>query len=555
MSKLCIVLNCGANCYFLYAWCGLSGEVEQTKKSVTAAASNTRSLRSRKNEEISKKTLPAKKGLKPAMSKSTSELPAVSDATVSVRSNTASPPQQVRTRSSSADSTKIATRHHSESALRTSTPVKSTVRTTHAVDAAGRSSSLTALASAADTRSKTQTVQDGVDSNRKIRSSRSESTVTSPVSTRSRSVMSSSPEKSSQDRHTHGVLWSKKTDIITYQRKHRVDKIQTRNNLRSTVSSSHSSTTADVDSSPMKRVRTHRVNKMQSPESSVSKTSSVVSDGEHQTGRSDGSARIMRKRRNVAVQADSQSSASSSRTLLHSTLHSTASSSAVSSKRRDNVIMESGNSGKTAVMAGSSQYDTCLESVGSQTADIDDEELDRLARIAHGSPQSAIVPPSSEDENITKHMPKKSHGGRKTWRSTAEQPQHILTFSTDEPGTVSTRQTAAVAGSVSDGSLDSDIESSAKRRCTKTDKRKETKCAGETSRATSELAADGDEKRGTDSVTVVSSQRHSERSGVEVSSSWVEKSSVEPVAGPSGLARGRWSRNVSKEKSNASSKN
>lgn len=516
------------------------GEIEQTTKSVTAVASNTRSLRSRRKEEVSKKVLPAKKGLKPAESKSASELPAVSNATMSLRTKTTSLPKQVRTRSSSSDSSKIMTRHHSESALHTSMPVKSTARMAHAVYFAGKSSSLMALASAADTQSKTQTVRDGESSNRKIHSSWSESTVTSPMSARTRSVMSSSPEKSSQDSRTHGVPWSKKTNIITYERKHRVDK----NNLRSTISSP---TTASVNSSPIKYGRTHKVDKVQNPGSSGSKTSSAVSDSEVRTGRT------LRKRRDVAVQADSHSSASSSRTLRHSTLHSTGSSSAITpSTHRDNVIVESVSSGKTAVTVGSSQYDTCLESAGSQNADIDDDELDRLARIAHGSPQSAVVPASSEDEDSTNQIPKKSHGGQKMQHSAipAEQPQHALMFGREKPGTISTRRSAAIAGSVSDGSLDSNGESSAKRR--RTDKRKETIRASESSRATSELAADGGERRGIDNVTVVSSHRHStldhsERSRVEVSSSLVEKSSTEPVAGPSGLAPGRWSQNVSKK--------
>jgi len=506
---------------------------------MNAGTSSTRLLRSGRNEEVGKKTLPVDKDLKPRKSKSASELLPGSSDTLSLRTNTTSLPQQVRTRSSSSDSTKISTKHHSESTLHTSTPVK------------GASREVPEENSAADVqvRSKTQTSQDGDTVNSKkspsLRSAIVTAKTTSPVSTRSRSVVTFSPEMFDWGHRT-----SKKAGIRTYERKHRT---RTTNNLQSTVSSQHLATTADVDGNPKKRGRPGTSDKM--PDSPRSETGSAVSSVEESKLRPRKSNKSPRNRRDVAIQADSQSSAGSSRQLRNSRLQS-ASSSLVStpSRRRNNAVVEScSTSAKTALTAkSSSQYDTCFESASSQLQDTEDtdDELNRLARLAHGSPQSTVIASSSEDENRT---PKKSPTCYST--TSAELAVHASPFSSEKRNT---RQTGATADYMSDGSLDSDSAVTAKRSRTV-----ETEHAPESSRATNQLAVDDSKKKSasnTDSVAAVSSPQHSEvdhwkRSGAEVSSSQVEKSSTEPVAGPSGMVLRTRSQNTSKDKSQASGKN
>ena len=521
----------------------VKGEIEQTEESRTTATSNTRSLRSKTMEDDSKKAVPVEKRSKTAVSGGSSELPA--------RTNKTSLPRQVSTRS--ADSTNPSVMHRSERALRTSTPLKSMARET---PAASGSSSPKSPASLADRQasSRTQRVQaeTGLDS----KTSRdSQSLTTSPMSTRSRSSVLSSPVKFTRDSRTSRELrWSEKPTIHTYERKHRVDKYRTTNRLRSTVSSQHLSTTAHVDSSPKKPGRPRKVDKDQTPDSSRSKASSEENNlGTGTSGKSP------RKRRDVAVQADSQSSAGSSHLLHHSNLHSTASLlGSLTSRARSNTLTESCRSGKSAVSAKSStQYDTCLESASSQlpdTEDVDDEELDRLARLAHGSPQSGVVCHSSEDENVTNHT-----------TVPAEQTLRSSTVSREKSSRDDTRWAAAVAHDL-DGSLDTDKASSPKKRRTEIDEMKDLEQPPKSSRVTSQLSADGGEKLvksvsdtgniAESSFKLLSKLEHWKRSLTEVSSSQVEKSSMEPVAGPSGIApRMTRSQNISKEKSHGSGLN
>jgi len=541
----------------------VKGELEQTRKSATAGTGNTRSLRSRRNEEVTKKARPrpVENRLKRAVSNSSSALPAGTRHTVSLRTNTSSLPQQVRARSS--DGSKSSARDNAESAMRTSTPVKRAARQMPAADVAFESSSPKSPASAVDVqmRSKTQVVAgDGLYS-KKSQISQSSCTITaSPLSTRSRSSVSFSPAKSSRDNHTsHALPWPK-TAVVTYQRKRTVDNVRTTKNLRSTASLEHLSTTDNVDGSPKERGSPGKVGKIQRPDSLRSKTSSLVSSCEESKLHTGPTGESPRKRRDVAVQADSQSSGGSSRLFRHGSLHSTASSSpSRPSGRRSNVVMESCSSAKTAVTAKSSeQYDTCFESANSQlqdTEDIDDEELDRLARLAHGSPQSAVVLHSLEDNSVTSctAVPE-------------EQPVRASKISKEKPTAVRTQRTVAVTDDMSDESLDSGRTSSAKKRRTEIDKREVTELLPKSRRVTSQLAADAGKKlvksaSGTDNVAAASSQHHVnmdrwKRSATEVSSSGVDKASVEPVAGPSGIAsRITRSQNITKEKLSGSGKN
>jgi len=538
----------------------VKGEIGRTKKSTTAVTSNTRSLRSRRNMEVG-----AEKGLKPSVSNSASGLPAGSSGTVSLKNNTTLVPEQSRTKSLNSDNTTFSTRHRSESTQHTSTPVKSTAREMHAVDSATRLSRLKSPASAAEKQdcSRTASVRDTSDSKKSPSSPSSNTITTSPRSTRSSSVAWSSPEKLNQNNRTfHGLPWSKKARISTYQKNQRVGNLQRTNNLRLTVSSPHLSTTANVDSSQTKRGRPRKLDKIQMQDSS--KTSSGVSQHEQRKLRTVRNGKSMREQCDVAVQADIQSSAGTSRP-LHSRLHSTASVTSMPSRR---LIMESCSSGKTALTAKtSSQYDTCFESASSQLQDAevtDDEELDRLARLAHGSPLSAVVPPSSDDETYTSRKLRGSQIARPSTTS-AEQPLHASTVIRARPSMFHARQTAAIVGDVLDASLDSDGASSAKRRRTNTDKTEVNERPPESSEPVSQLAADVGKKcvksvLSRDNVAAASLEHHSKvdgwnKSRVEVSSSREEKSSVEPAAGPSGIAPRTRSQNIFKKKSHVSGRN
>lgn len=648
--SLCVVhVICFKNNILHCVMLTVKGDIEQTDQSSTALIGNTRSLRSRHGEDVSKKTLSAEKGLKLMPPSGASKLLAAD----SSGTKTVSLPQHVSTRSSA--------RRDSESALHTSTPVKSIARKTPLLKSASISASPQSSAAAPD-------LQDGDDSDDKtVQSSQSMSPRTaSPVSTRSRSGMSSSPEKYNQDTNTsHGLPWTKQTNIITYQRKPAADKRQKSNSLRPTLRSETHVLNADVSSrerprkvhktqvrdgsgskassklssgedvefgsdmssSPEKPVRytdashglprskvagiitrhrkhladkmrtrnssrsmlsskirlstanvirrerygrPHKIEKIKMPDGSGSKTScklSVGDDAEIGNGRD---KKFLRKRRDVAVQADSQSSVSSPRALRYSKLHS-ASSSLVSSPSRScsKVVIESCSSGKTATTAKSSvQYDTCFETASSQphvTDDTDDEELYRMARLAHGSPQYAVVPTSSDDETVTSGTPVKLRGSHMKRRSTTptEQLRHLSALSGENPSTVHAQHVDAVADDMSRGLLDSDGASSRKQRRTEIDKKEVKGHLPKSSRATLHLAEDGGKKTvesasSRDDVTAALSQCHSRvddsvSSAEEVSSSRVENASVEPVAGPSGIAlRTQSCQNASREKSHAS---
>ena len=91
------------------------------------------------------------------------------------------------------------------------------------------------------------------------------------------------------------------------------------------------------------------------------------------------------------------------------------------------------------------------------------------------------------------------------------------------------------------GSVDSGRSSSTGRRRAEVDRMEETEQSPKSSRAASQLTADAGEKL---------VKRVSGTDNVAAASSLVEKSSVEPVAGPSGLApMSTRSQNISKEKS------
>jgi len=210
---------------------------------------------------------------------------------------------------------------------------------------------------------------------------------------------------------------------------------------------------------------------------------------------------------------------------------------------RNKPVMESSSSTKTAMTAKSStQYDTCVESGSSQqpdSEDVDDDELDRLARLAHGSPPSAVVPPSHDDTS-TDRLPKKSHGVRRKHHSSTSR-ERLPHASTSNGENTNVQHTTAVVVDGLDQSFDSDESSPAKKRRTQTKGK-------ESSRNSSDLAADGVKNtvkhvscRGDKAAAAASSEHlgdldRSLRSRVELSSSQVKKSSTEPVAGPSGMA-------------------
>lgn len=476
--------------------------------------------------------------------------------------STVSLPQQASTRSSK--------KYNAESALHTSTPVKSTAEERPALKSAGRLASQKSTSSAPDLQvhSKMQSMQDGDGSENKMsgRIQLASPVTTSPMSSRSRSGMSSSPDKYNQDT-SDGLLWCKKTNIVTYQRKHAAGRMPTRNVLQSELSSTTHSSNSDV-SNRNTRVRPRKIKEI--PAGSRSETGSELSDGEDTEFGSGRSEKSVRKQHDVAVQVDSQSSQSSPRALRHSNLNSASSSLATSPLRsRTKAVMESCSSGKTMVTAKSSlQSGTCFETTSSQPQvvdDMDEEELDQLARLAHGSPQSAVVQISS-DETVTGGTPKKLHGSRvkRHYSTPAEQLQHLSTLSEEHPKTVRTQHTDAVVDDVSDGLLDSDKASAGKKRRTETNKKEEKGHTSTSSRATCQLAADGDNK----SVKSASSRinvaaaaslqhhsrvHHSTCIRETVSSSRVENSAVEPVAGPSGTARRAQSgKDATEEKSHAS---
>jgi len=521
----------------------VKGELEQSKKSVAAAAAATISLRSRRNEKVTKKVLcGGEKRSTRAVSGSSSALPAGSGAgRLSLRSSKTLLPRQV--------STKSFAKPHSNSAVRSSTWLKRTAPQLHA--AGTKSSSVKSPASAVDMQESdtTQTLPAGDGTDSKIsQNSRSSGTTTasSPMSTRTRSMTSSSPAQFNRNVCTVRTL-----PVRTYGRKHAVDKIEASKELWSTASGQNLSTTADADSSLNKHGTCDEVVKI--PNRLRSEASSAVSSDEDsrlQTGLSD---RSPPKRHNVAVQADIPSSPGSSCLIRLSALHSRASSvaSVSPSRHHSNLVMESCGSGKTALTpVSASQYDTCFETASSQlqnTEDTDDEDLDQLARLAHGSPQSMVVRPASEDESATDHA-----------AATVEQRTYALTISTDKPSTVDTRRTA----SVGDDTSDSGGSSPVKKRRTKIGGTKENEQSPKSSRAPSQLAGGGNKlvesASGTNSVVAVSSQHHDKwkRSGKDVSSSRVDSSSMEPVAGPSGIARRTTrSQNVYKQKSRGSGKN
>lgn len=511
-----------------------------------ASTANTRSLRSRYVEDASKKTLPVEKGLNPRAPERASKLPASSSGT-----NTASLVHHVSTRSS--------TKHDPESALHTSTPEKSTAREIPASKSASRSPSpkLVAVASDLQVRSDLQSVQDvdGLD-NKKSQNVQSASPITtSPISTRSRSGLASSPEKHNQDTDaSHGFPWCKKATVITYQRRHKAGKMRARGGLRSSQSrKTHVSNAADV-SHHRRYGRPGKVEKVHTTDGSRSETS-----GEDVKSGSGETEKTVRRRHDVAVQANSQSSASSPRLLRHSKLHSVSSSLASSSslRSRRKAVVESSSSCKTAVTAKSSvQYDTCFETASSQPqiSDLTDEdELDQLARLAHGSPQSAVVPQSSEDETVTSSSPKKSLVSQMKRRSTthSEQLPQLSALGGENPTTVCTQFMDAVADNMSD----SDRGNSGKKRRREIE-RKQEEHSPKSGRDTCHLAVGGSRKTVKNASNITASPQHRSRIdhivkfSEEMSSSRVENSSVEPIAGPSGIALRI--QNASKERSHAS---
>ena len=361
--------------------------------------------------------------------------------------------------------------------------------------------------------------------------------------------MPTSPEKSVQDTDTSRGLPRPKT--IGNLTKRVADKMRTRKGLRSATSSDASLSNADVSS----RKRRGGPRKIQVP---VGPNISSGEDVESGSGKDEMSPP---KRRDIAVQADSQSSVSSPHVLHRSRLQSVSSSVAsLPSRSRSRAVMESCSSRKTALTAVSSvQYDTA-PSQPQVTDDTDDEELDRLARLAHGSPYSAAVPPSSDDETVTHGTPRRSCGSplKRSSTTTAEQHRHLSTLSGENCSTIRARNIDTVADDTPDGLSDSNIAVMGKKRRTVIDKTEEKRHSAKSGKATGQLAADVDNTAvksasGRDSVTAVSSSQlhrrvdHSVGSGEEVSSSRVENLAVEPVAGPSGIApRTRSCKNASK---------
>lgn len=499
-------------------------ENEQTEKlnSLTKLTINKKSLRSRNTGECSKKALSVEKPTMPSTSTAESELLPDVKATRTLRSKPVALPQQTSTRSSS--------RNNSESALDTVTSVKSVQGQMPALNSASRLCSPESRASASglEMSHMAQTVQDGDGSNDKtIQASRSASTpASSPITSRSRTGTSSSPAKDTGK--SDGLPWASRPSIATYQRKHVSSKTRPEDKLQSTVNiDAYLSDVAAVNS----KLR-HSPRKEDKIDVSGSSTSQTISGEEQQRGSN---------QHDVAVQASSQSLASSLQSLEERNLHSTPPSLASSPLRlryRNKPVMESSSSTKTAMTAKSStQYDTCVESGSSQqpdTEDVDDDELDRLARLAHGSPPSAVVPPSHDDTS-TDRLPKKSHGVRRKHHSSTS--RECLPHASTSNG----ENTNVVVVDGLDQSFDSDESSPAKKRRTQTKGK-------ESSRNSSDLAADGVKntvkhvsRRGDKAAASASSEHlgdldRSLRSRVELSSSQVKKSSTEPVAGPSGMA-------------------
>jgi len=557
----------------------VKGDTEQIEQSATDLTRNMRSLRSRhckddSKKDVTKKTLPDEKELK-ARSSKRAKLHADSSGI-----NTVSLPPQVSTRSSD--------RHDSEAALHTSTQVKSAGRQMPVLKSADRSPSPKLLASASDlwVHSKTQSTKDGDGSQNKESqslqsaspvttsplSTRSRSRISSPSSTRSRSRISSSPEKYSQD--TDILPWLSKKVSATYQRKHLAGRMRPTNILQSELSSAaHSSNigTRKRHGRPRKRRgRPRKIEKTQMQEVSKSETSSELSDSEVAESVSGIGKKSLRMRRDAAVQANSQSSLSSPYALRHSRLHCASSSLTNSPLRtRSKAVTESCSSRKTAVTAMSSeQYDTCFETASSQPQvvvdDTDEEELDRSARLVHGSLQSTVVSASSDDKTVTSGTPEKFCGSRMKQRSAthAEELRRLSMLSEENPNTVHRQHIDAVTDDTSDGQLDSDRASPSKKRRTEINKKEEKGHSPTSGKATCQLAVDGSnktEKSASNSynVAAVLSQHHSgvdhsTISGDEVSSSQVENSAVEPIAVPSGIAQRTRSCQNASEKSHAS---
>jgi len=530
----------------------VKGELEQTKKSVNAVT--TRLLRSRGNEVGTKELLHggvkrssrAVAGISSALPAGSSSSTVTLRSTMSLRSSKIPTPQQVSTRSS--------TKPHSNPAVQSTTPVKSTAQEMHA--AVTKSPSAKSPASTVDVQqsSRTRMLRAGEDGKKGQKSQNlSDATSASRMSTRSSSVTSLGPVKSNV-RTTSTLPW---VPARTYGRKHVVDKSQTPENLWSVATGRNLSTAADAGSGPEKHGTRREADKM--PVSLRSDTSSALSSDEESKLRVGLRHRSPQKCHSVAVQADIQSSADLSHQLSHSSLQSTASSvtSSVSPSRcRSNTVMESCGSRKTALIAASaaSQYDTCFETASSQlqnSEEIDDKELDRLARLAHGSPQSTVIH-SSTDESAT----------NLTAASVEQQRTHASTVSRDKPSTVHTQQTVSVANDRSDESLDSGDGGPVKKRRTEIDRTEETEQSPKRSRAPRQLA--GYKKlvksaSGSNSVAAVSPQHHSmsKRSARDVSSPGVNSSSVTPVVGASGGIAPRTTQrhNVSKQQSPGSGKN
>ena len=521
------------------------GEIEQTTKP-TAVVSNTRSLRSARNEAVSKEVLPARKQLKSKVSNDASELPAGSSGTASLTTNTTSLVQHVSTRSSNTYNTKSSGRRDSESAVCTSTP-----RKRHGVADQATDSQLSAGSS--DT----------------LRNSKLHSTSLSLASTsrlgKRRHALHLPVQKvwkASKCRDTDSQL---STGLLHNLRNRKLPSASlTLSNTQSRLRNKRHASPLPVRKG-LKPAMSHSASELPSGNSGTVSLRSLASlYNTKSSARHDSkctvNASTPRKRRDVGVQAaDSHSSASSQYQLRHGRLHSTSSSLASTSpKRHNNAVVESCSSSRTVVTAKSSvQSDTYYDAATSHVQDdddIDDAELDRLARLAHGSPQSTI-PVSSDNRTITESRPTQSHdSGTKLYSPTQlKQPLHVSMFSRKKSSAVRSRQTAAVVDDMTDLSVDSDgAYSSPENKRREINEKEDEKQSPKSGRTTSQLIA-GDGKKPvksalkTGSVAAASLQhREVDRSGVEVTSYRMEKSSVEPVAGPSGTAHRTENQNESK---------
>ena len=511
----------------------ITGESEQSRELTSAVASNTRSLSSRMNKEDSTKT---KKGLKQAASESavggSSEL-------------------SLRTRATSRSQGKSDDLPHSESIAHGSPAVRGSTRGQPAVETRDRPRGPKSplAATSVQLRSVIHTTSEDRLGGKNSRSSQFSDTVTaSPMSTRSHSGTSSSPGKSSRDtRSSRHLPWSKETNIITYGQKRGRSDVATANSVKS---SSTSASDANIAGPKKRRPGSPRATAGRSPisDNAVSVTTSEDDEG--------GQLRTIRTRQmqqDVAVQADSQSSIGSSCGFRHSRLRTVSSSPASTpSKLRKNVVAESCSSGRTVVTASSSaQYDTCVASAESQLQDaddIDDDEFNRLASLAHGSPQYVVANPSSCDETVTSGTPRKLRSSQLDQRfaTPAEQPP----LDKENSSTVLGRVTVV---------SESERASCAKRRLSETFNADENERSPKHSRNWSELA--GSESRRLENsasnkegvaTTSSSSVGGQKRSRLEVLSSLIGNPATEPVAGPSGVITVQ---NSSSEKSRASSKN